>query len=106
MTEVENCGGGHHTWLRNQLVCLWGAPSPIYKDVEEGAAGLMGCAPRGEPTPSRSRIPPFLDLLGGGRKERGRERERGVAPPSPSPIWTPLGGATSSLLSSLSPKAH
>ena len=28
MTEVEICGGGHHTRLKNQLVCLWGAPLP------------------------------------------------------------------------------
>ena len=40
MTEVEYGGGGHRTRLRNdhedQLVCLWGAPSPVYKGVEEG----------------------------------------------------------------------
>ena len=28
MTEVCNCGGGHRTRLKDQLVCLWGAPSP------------------------------------------------------------------------------
>ena len=51
MTEVDYCGGGHRTRLReinDQLVCLWGAPSPVYKGVEEGEeAGLLG-APQGE----------------------------------------------------------
>ena len=28
MTEVENCGEGHHTRLRQILECLWGAPCP------------------------------------------------------------------------------
>ena len=37
MTEVDYGGGGHRTRLRDQLVCLWGAPSPVYKGVEEGA---------------------------------------------------------------------
>ena len=26
MTEVCFCGGEHHTRLKDQLVCLWGAP--------------------------------------------------------------------------------
>src|SRR3954468_18598868 len=51
MTEVEYGGGGHRTRLRNdlkdQLVCLWGAPAPVYKGAREGAAGLGGGAPRG-----------------------------------------------------------
>ena len=41
--------GGHRTWLKinDQLVCLWGAPSRIYKGVEEGErAGPLG-APKG-----------------------------------------------------------
>ena len=32
-------GGGHRTRLRDprdQLLCLWGAPTPVYKGVEEG----------------------------------------------------------------------
>ena len=28
MTKVLNCGGGHHTRLREDLRCLWGAPLP------------------------------------------------------------------------------
>ena len=48
MTEVEICGGGHRTRLNNQLVCLWDAPSPVYKGVEEGRAGPLMARPRGE----------------------------------------------------------
>ena len=47
MTEVEICGRGHRTWLRDQLVCLWGAPSPVYKGVEEGAGRPHGVPPKG-----------------------------------------------------------
>ena len=39
MTKVEFNGGGHRTWLNNQLVCLWGAPSPIYKEWRRGGGG-------------------------------------------------------------------
>ena len=44
MTEVEICGGGHRTRLRNdlkdQLVCLEVPPASIYKGAKgEGAAG-------------------------------------------------------------------
>ena len=49
MTEVDYGGGGHRTRLKinDQLVCSWGAPSPVYKGVEEGErAGLIG-APKG-----------------------------------------------------------
>ena len=78
MTEVEICGGGHRTRLRNQLVCLWGAPSPIYKGVEEGSAGRpasWGVPQGGNPTPIRSRFPPFLVQLGGeGKRKRGRRK--------------------------------
>ena len=49
MTEVEYGGGGHLTRLRNdhkdQLVCLWGAPAPVYKGGREEGAGLRGGAP-------------------------------------------------------------
>ena len=31
MTEVCNCGGGHHTRLIRILECLWGAPAHVYK---------------------------------------------------------------------------
>ena len=49
MIEVEYGGRGHRTRLRNdhedQLVCLWGAPAPVYKGVEEGRAGPLYGAP-------------------------------------------------------------
>ena len=49
MTEVEYGGGGHRTRLRNdhedQPVCLWGAPAPVYKEVEEGRADPLYGAP-------------------------------------------------------------
>ena len=49
MTEVDYGGGGHRTWLKinDQLVCLWGAPSPVYKGVEEGRAGPLYGTPQG-----------------------------------------------------------
>ena len=48
MTEVENCGGGHRTRLKDRLVCLWGAPSPVYKGGEEEEEGRpQGAPPRG-----------------------------------------------------------
>ena len=47
MTEVEICEGGHRTWLRDQLACLWGAPSPVYKGVEEGAGRPPMARPKG-----------------------------------------------------------
>ena len=50
MTEVEIRGGGHRTWLKDQLdqlVCLWGAPSPVYKGGEDGAGWPSWCAPKG-----------------------------------------------------------
>ena len=66
MTEVEICGGGHRTRLRTQLMCLWGAPSPVYKGGEEGAGRPHGVRPKeGNPTPTRIRFPPFLVQLGG-----------------------------------------
>ena len=83
---------------------LWGAPSPVYKGVEEvGGPALYG-APWRSPTPTGSRIPP--SLVGLGEKEVG-EREEGKPPflvqfgPEREGArglpWLPL---------SLSPKAH
>ena len=44
---------------------------------------------------------------GGRRKGEGEGKERGVPPPSPSPIWTQGGGAASPLwIFSLPTKAH
>ena len=39
MTGGVNCGGGHRTRLREQLMCLWGAPAPVYKGGQEEVAG-------------------------------------------------------------------
>ena len=47
MNEVEIYGGGHLTRLNNQLVCLWGAPTPVYKGVEEGVGRPHGVRPKG-----------------------------------------------------------
>ena len=46
--EEDYGGGGHRTRLNNQLVCIWGAPSPVYKGVEEGRVGPLMASPRGE----------------------------------------------------------
>src|SRR4051812_15466993 len=89
-----------------------GCPLPVYKGGEEEAGRPQGARQGGRnPTPSRSRFPPFLVQLGEeGRRGRGRGKE-GSHTPSPSHIQAPLGGgggggATSWLLPSLSPKAH
>ena len=77
MTEVEICGGGHRTRLNNQLLCLWGAPSPVYKGVEEGTAGPHRARPRGESYSHREPL--------------GRAM-RGSALPSSTPLYTGEGG--------------
>ena len=78
---------------KDQLVCLWGAPSPVYKGVEEGRAGLLWRAPRGIPTPSRSRFPPFPSWSRRRRKGKGREGKRGGAAPSLVQFGLAMGGA-------------
>ena len=51
MIEVEFCAGGHRTRLRNdhedQLVCLCGAPAPVYKGGEEEEGRPQGVRPKG-----------------------------------------------------------
>ena len=39
MIEVDYGGGGHRTRLRDQLLCLWGAPGHVYKGWREEEAG-------------------------------------------------------------------
>ena len=93
MTEVEICGGGHHTRLNNQLVCSRVPPPHVYKGGRGRPAGphrrakgggillLVGVG-----------LPPFLVLLGE-EGRRGKEKEGGGAAPPPSPIRTrPMGG--------------
>ena len=61
-----------------------GCPLPPY--IKEGGGGrpaLVGRARRRSPPPSRSRTPPFLLLLGGEGRGRGR-RKRGLHPLSNS----------------------
>ena len=81
MIEVDYGGGGapHRAKRsRDQLFGLWGAPSLVYKGVEEGErAGHYG-APWRSLTPTGSRIPP--SLVGLGEKEGG-EREEGKGAP-------------------------
>ena len=66
--------------MNDQLVCLWGAPSPVYKGVEEGE-GRPSTARPGSPTPTGSRIPPF-QVVGVGEKEGEGRGKGGVAPPT------------------------
>ena len=68
MTEVDYGGEGHRTQLKDQLInmCIWGAPSPVYKGVEEGDRPALLGAPQGEDSnPSKSRS-----------RRVGRRRER------------------------------
>ena len=44
MTEVLNCGGGHRTRLREQLMCYGVPPALVYKEGEEEAADQEGRA--------------------------------------------------------------
>ena len=110
MTEVEYGGGGHRTRLRQCLLPILGCPLPPYIKEQGGGRPALGRAKEGRnPPPSRSRIPPFLVLLGGGRKEGGEgEGKGGAAPPllvqfrpegegARGPPWPPL---------SLPTKAH
>ena len=73
MTEVEICGGGHRTRLKDQpdqLVCLWGAPSPVYK----GGEGRPASPPWR--SPKRGILLGLQVLVGFHQKgERGKEGE-------------------------------
>ena len=94
MTEVEYYGRGHRTRLRNQLVCLWGAPSPVYKGGEEGGGRPQGARPRGGLLLQvhSSRFPPFLVQLGEEGRS-GKEKEGGgAAPPLVQFRLGPWGG--------------
>ena len=41
MTGGVNCGGTHRTRLREQLMCLWGAPAPVYKGEGESVSTYL-----------------------------------------------------------------
>src|SRR3954470_521843 len=84
-------------------------PAPVYKGARgRGRPALFGRA-KGSPTPTGSRIPPFLVQLGQGGKEgkrgRGEGRETGAAPQTPCPIRAGLGRGARHLLV-LPTKAH
>ena len=65
MTEVCNCGGGHHTWLNNVNLCVLGCPpAPVYK----GARGSVGVKTGG------SRVGgPDLCVKADGNKKQGTQ---------------------------------
>ena len=99
MIEVDYGGGGHRTRLGeiNRSTCVSrGAPASVYKGGEEGRLAGQGGEAQESPTPSGSRIPPFLVELEAfpssrsrreGKGKEKRRKEGGVAPP-PSPIRT------------------
>ena len=81
--------GAPHTAKRSMInLCLWGAPSPVYKGVEEGDGRPSLWRALGSPTPTGSRIPPFHVVGVGVRKGKKEEKEGGGAAPPPSPIRT------------------
>ena len=86
--EVDYGGEGHRTRLkypRDQLLCLWGAPSFVYKGgKEEGAGQGEEARPRGgNPTPSRF-APPFPNPRRRGKEGVGEGKGKGgAAPPLP-----------------------
>ena len=71
--------GTAHGWERStdQLVCLWGASTPVYKGVEEGEGRPSLWRALGSPTPTGSRIPPFLVELGALPSSRSRREGKG-----------------------------
>ena len=84
MTEVDYGGVGHRTWLRDprdKLLCLWGAPAPVYKGARErlaleGVRQVWGVV-LGLPSPSRIPLSfPEYER----RKEGEREKEKRAAP--------------------------
>src|SRR3954466_6854564 len=66
-------------------LCVLGGPlAPVYKRAKgEGRPAWFGRA-KGSPTPTGSRIPPFLVQLGeGGKGGEWRRKGEGAAPPNP-----------------------
>src|SRR6266511_5061428 len=113
MTEVCNCGGGHHTRLR-PILCSFGVPpAHVYKGGRkrrpalDGARQAYGVLLR---LPSPSRIPFPIWSRREGKRGRGR-RKGGLRPhPLSNSVWAggrrmpPLGPSP---LSPLKPnKAH
>ena len=99
-----------HTVGRDQLInlCVYGMPLPPYiKEEERGGAGPLYGAPKGSPTPTGSRIPPFLVELGAlpssrsRREGKGKEKRRkeGAQPLPLVQFGLSLGGSATSSLS-------
>ena len=94
MTEVEICGGGHRTWLRDCLLCLWVPPPHVYKGGREEEAGQEEVRPRGGVLLQVGFAPPPLSYYykEKGGKRRGREG-KGGRPPTLTQFGLGLGGA-------------
>ena len=88
-------GGATHGL--EQLMCVRGAPTPIYKGGRGEEAGLGVPQVGRNPTWTPSPIRPHFPFTGKGKGEgEGVGEGKGVAPPFPSPIWPPpLWGGTS-----------
>ena len=71
MTEVAYGGGGHRTWLKDQLInlCVNGVLlASVYKGGEEGRPTGPRCAPK-------CGVLIGLQVLVGVHQEEGREKE-------------------------------
>ena len=84
MTGGVNCGGGHHTRLRDlkdQLLCLEVPPAPVYKGARGEAGWPLWRAPGGGVLLLVGvGLPSFLLLLGGGKEGGEGEGKGGAAP--------------------------
>src|SRR4051812_41687698 len=81
-------------------LCVYGVrPSPVYEGVEEGADRPPRALPQGgNPTPTRSRDPPFPGPNRRGKEGREGRKERGAGPP-PNSDWAWVGAPLGLLLS-------
>ena len=104
--------GAPHTAKGSMInLSVLGCPSAlVYKGARGRPAGPWGAPRRGRsPPPSRSRTPPFLVQLGGGRGKEGegeREGKRGRRPLVQFGLLKGGHAASPMAPSSLSHKAH
>ena len=78
MTGGVNCGEGHRTRLREQLMCFGVPPAPVYKGREEEATGQEGRAMGESPTRTPLLVgfgPPLFPSHAGGKREGEGEGE-------------------------------
>ena len=89
-------------------MCLWGAPGHVYKGARGGGQRPHRVRPKGGILLLLGVGSPFPSPTRRGRKEGERRRKEGAGPQSPKPIrFGPRGGAPhTSLLHSISTKAH